>query len=79
MRHHNPRPYIPLIAPTPLLFVVGVNDTVCPVDSQLGAFNDAREPKQLEMLPGGHYVCLDPVHIQKSGATQTEFLKKWLF
>ena len=78
MAHHNPRPYIPLIAPTPFLLVIGVNDTVCPTDGQLAAFNEAREPKQLEILQGGHYCALEGPDVEKTKVTQTEFLKKWL-
>jgi hypothetical protein len=45
---------------------------------QLAAFNEAREPKQLQMLSGGHYDGFEGTGFQKNATTQTEFLKKWL-
>ena len=42
-------------APTPLLMIVGDVDVVCPTDLALGAFNRAREPKRLELFPGGRF------------------------
>jgi hypothetical protein len=35
--------------------VVGDEDVVCPTDLGLEAFNRAREPKRLELCPGGHF------------------------
>ena len=75
---HNPRPYIPLIAPTPLLLTVAANDTITPTDLQLAAYNEAREPKQLELVPGDHFVVYAGPTFEKVVSTQTEFLRKWL-
>ncbi|MDT5281792.1 MAG: uncharacterized protein QOJ20_2987 [Mycobacterium sp.] len=44
----------PRIAPTRLM-IVGDGDVVCPTDLGLDAFNRAREPKRLELYPGGHF------------------------
>jgi uncharacterized protein len=52
---YEPGSYVERIAPTPLLMVVGDSDVVCPTDLSLGAFNRAREPKRLELFPGGHF------------------------
>jgi uncharacterized protein len=76
---HNPRPFIPLIAPTPLLLTIAVDDTLTPSDLQLAAYNEAREPKQLQLLPGDHFAVYGGTTFVKNAATQTEFLKKWLF
>jgi uncharacterized protein len=35
--------------------VLGDNEVVCPTDLTLDAFNRAREPKRLELYPGGHF------------------------
>lgn len=76
---HNPRPFIPLIAPTPLLLTVAVDDTLTPSDLQLAAYNEAREPKQLQFVPGDHFAVYGGTTFARNVATQTEFLKKWLF
>jgi uncharacterized protein len=76
---HNPRPFIPLIAPTPLLLTVAVDDTLTPPDLQLASYNEAREPKQLQLVPGDHFAVYGGPGFGMNAATQTEFLKKWLF
>ena len=75
---HNPRPFIPLIAPTPLLLTVATEDTITPTDLQLAAFNEAREPKQLQLLPGDHFIVYHSPLFERNVSTQTEFLKKWV-
>jgi len=57
---------------------VTTEDTITPTDLQLAAFNEAREPKQLQILNGGHFVVYGGPLFEKNAATQTEFLKKWL-
>jgi len=52
---YEPGSYIERIAPTPLLMIVGDDDSVCPTDLALAAFNRAGEPKRLELYPGGHF------------------------
>jgi fermentation-respiration switch protein FrsA (DUF1100 family) len=52
---YEPGSFVERIAPTPLLIVAGDNDVVCPTDLTLGAFNRARDPKRLELYPGGHF------------------------
>jgi fermentation-respiration switch protein FrsA (DUF1100 family) len=52
---YDPGSYVSRIAPTPLLVIAGSQDTLTPTDEILAAFNDAREPKKLLILDGGHY------------------------
>jgi fermentation-respiration switch protein FrsA (DUF1100 family) len=78
LTHHNPGAFIHLISPTPLLLTVFTNDAITPPDIALKAFNDAREPKQLQLLQGGHFDAYHGPTFETNAATQTEFLKKWL-
>lgn len=52
---YEPGSYIARIAPTPLLILTGDRDTRTPTDEILAAYEDAREPKQLVLVSGGHY------------------------
>jgi uncharacterized protein len=52
---YNPAANIHHISPTPLLMVVAQNDTLTPTDLAIEAFGRAREPKRLEIIPGGHF------------------------
>jgi len=54
-RDYEPVMFIERIAPTPLLMIVGDADTVTLTDLQLAAFNRAREPKRLVLVPGDHW------------------------
>lgn len=70
---YAPGAYLPRVAPTPLLMVVASRDTRCLTDVQLAAYSRAHEPKQLVVLPGGHY---DPYLTQldaSKGATAAAF------
>jgi uncharacterized protein len=48
-------PYVPRIAPTPLMIITESRDVVTPTDLILRAHNSATEPKQLVILDGEHY------------------------
>ena len=52
---YEPGTYLPRIAPTPLLMILGTHDTRCPTDDQLAAYSTAHEPKKLHLFKGGHY------------------------
>jgi fermentation-respiration switch protein FrsA (DUF1100 family) len=52
---YEPGSFAPFVSPTPLLMIVGANDTVNPPDLQLEAFERALEPKRLHIHPGGHF------------------------
>jgi len=55
LTEYEPQAYIDRISPTPFLLMVGHDDTVASTDLPLTAFEKALEPKQVEILPGGHY------------------------
>jgi fermentation-respiration switch protein FrsA (DUF1100 family) len=52
---YEPGGYIGRISPTPLLMVVAREDHLTPAHLAIDAFERAREPKQLVILPGGHF------------------------
>ena len=52
---YEPGSYIAKISPTPLMMIVAKGDHVAAADQALEAFNEAREPKRLVILKGGHF------------------------
>jgi fermentation-respiration switch protein FrsA (DUF1100 family) len=54
-RSYDPAHWIDQISPTPLLMVVAANDTVAPTDLALAAYERALQPKELLLVPGGHF------------------------
>ncbi|WP_262699721.1 MULTISPECIES: alpha/beta hydrolase [Streptomyces] len=54
-RMYEPGVFIDRVSPTPLLMIVGRQDTVTLTDTGLAAFNRALEPKRLVTIPGGHF------------------------
>jgi hypothetical protein len=58
--------------------IVMDNDVVTPTDIQLEAFARAREPKQLHMLPGGHFDPYDGPLFLKNVPVQEKFLQNYL-
>jgi fermentation-respiration switch protein FrsA (DUF1100 family) len=55
LMEYEPGAYIERISPTPLLMVVAALDHLTPTDLALEAYQRAREPKRLELLPGAHF------------------------
>jgi len=52
---YEPGGYISRVSPTPLLMVVAAGDVLTVSDLAIGAYEEAREPKKLVILPGGHF------------------------
>lgn len=52
---YEPGAYLPYVSPTPVLMVVARGDVLCVSDLAIEAFENAREPKKLVILPGGHF------------------------
>jgi len=52
---YEPASYLPYISPTPLLMLPAQNDVLTPTELTVAAFERAREPKKLQLLPGGHF------------------------
>jgi fermentation-respiration switch protein FrsA (DUF1100 family) len=47
--------HISRISPTPLLMIVADDDVVAPYQLALDAYADAREPKDILVINGGHF------------------------
>ncbi len=52
---YEPATYLPYISPTPLLMLVAIGDHLTVSDLAIAAFQTAREPKKLQIMPGGHF------------------------
>jgi fermentation-respiration switch protein FrsA (DUF1100 family) len=52
---YEPAAFIDRIAPTPLLMIVPLDDTMTPAEDALEAYERAGEPKRLVTVPGSHY------------------------
>lgn len=55
LSEYEPGTYVARIAPTPLLMLVARDDVLTPTELALAAYAQAREPKRLVVLPGGHF------------------------
>lgn len=52
---YEPGTYIARISPTPLLLIVAREDHLTPAHLAIDAYERARQPKELVILPGGHF------------------------
>lgn len=52
---YEPGTYIGRITPTPLLMIVARDDHLTPAHLAIDAYEQARQPKELVILPGGHF------------------------
>jgi fermentation-respiration switch protein FrsA (DUF1100 family) len=52
---YEPGSYLARISPTPLLMLVAETDHLTPADLAIDAYEQARQPKRLVILPGGHF------------------------
>lgn len=52
---YEPGAYLPYVSPTPLMIVVAAGDHLTVSDLAIEGFEQAREPKRLVVLPGGHF------------------------
>ncbi|MDH3213414.1 MAG: alpha/beta hydrolase [Myxococcales bacterium] len=55
MIEYDPAGAIELVSPTPLQMIVAEHDSLIPIDVARQAFERAGEPKQLTVLPCGHF------------------------
>lgn len=74
-RSYIPGAHIRWIAPKPLLMIIADHDTTTPTSLQLDAYAEAREPKSLVIIHGGHYAPYTSEFERASGAAVTWFLE----
>ena len=68
---YEPATYLPWISPTPLLMGVAENDVLTPTDIAIAGYATANEPKQLIIMPGGHFdAYIDGFDIAATAAVQ---------
>ena len=70
---YEPGTYLPWISPTPLLMVVAAGDHLTVSDLAIDGYERAREPKRLEVLPGGHFDAYTKDFERSSGAARDWF------
>ena len=75
---YRPGAHIHLISPTPFLMVVASDDVLCPTDISAAAFQNAREPKKLVVLPGGHFDAYVEPHIEGSAGAARDWFTEHL-
>lgn len=57
---------------------VAENDVLTPADLALEAYSRALEPKQLHIIPGGHFDCYSGYSFERNSQYQVDFLKQHL-
>lgn len=73
---YEPGSYISRIAPTPLLMIVAADDVVAPFQLALDAYEEARQPKEIRVIAGGHFdAYTGPGFDECASAAREHFLK----
>jgi fermentation-respiration switch protein FrsA (DUF1100 family) len=76
LMEYEPGTYIERVSPTALLMIGAAGDHLAVADEAFAAFNRAREPKKLVILPGGHFEAyLGPSFEQASRAACDWFIQ----
>ncbi|MGF6770552.1 fermentation-respiration switch protein FrsA (DUF1100 family) [Paraburkholderia sp. GAS199] len=74
-RTYEPGVWAARVSPTPLLMVIGTNDTLTMTDLELAAYEQALQPKQLCLIPGGHFAPYQAGFFLSSAAAVGWFTK----
>jgi hypothetical protein len=72
-REYEPAVYISRISPTPLLVIAATEDSLTGTDLTLEAYERALQPKQLVLIPGGHFIPYVAAFSASSGAARDWF------
>ena len=74
---YAPEAFLERIAPTPVMMTLADRDNLCVTELQLAAYQRLREPKELQLLAGNHYVAYEDGHAEAANA-QADFLLRHL-
>jgi hypothetical protein len=72
---YEPGQWVSRVSPTPLLMIIGLNDTITLADTGLAAYERALQPKKLVTLPGGHFDAYLTDFEQSSAAARDWFVE----
>jgi fermentation-respiration switch protein FrsA (DUF1100 family) len=75
---YEPGTYISRVSPTPLLMVVAAGDILTVSDLAIDAYENAREPKKLVILPGGHFGAYTGPDFELSSGAARDWLVQHL-
>ena len=75
--NYEPAATIERVSPTPLLIIVCLDDTRTPAEDAIEAYQRAREPKRLLLLPGNHYDIYGR-HLAAASAASRDWFRKHL-
>jgi fermentation-respiration switch protein FrsA (DUF1100 family) len=72
---YEPVTYLPYISPTPLLLAVAEGDHLVPAELAIAAYEKAHQPKELVILPGGHFDAYTVGFDASSGPARDWFVR----
>jgi len=72
---YEPGAYLPYVSPTPFCMIVARGDWLTICDLAIEAYESAREPKKLVILPGGHFDAYVAGFDSASGAATDWFVQ----
>jgi uncharacterized protein len=72
---YEPGTYLPRVSPTPLLMLVAEADHLTPAHLAIDAYEHARQPKELVILPGGHFDAYVAGFERASGPARDWFVR----
>ena len=72
---YEPGIYLPYISPTPLLLLVAAGDHLVPSELAIAAFDTAHQPKELIIMPGGHFDAYTKGFEASSGSARGWFTR----
>jgi fermentation-respiration switch protein FrsA (DUF1100 family) len=67
-RMYEPGIWAPRVSPTPLRMIVATHDEITGTDLALDAYENARQPKSVVLIPGGHFDAYQPSFAAASAA-----------
>jgi cephalosporin-C deacetylase-like acetyl esterase len=74
-RMYEPGQWVSRVSPTPLLMIIGLNDTITLADTGLAAYERAVQPKKLVTIVGGHFDAYHDRFEKTSGAARDWFVE----